>query len=156
MIRGRHTVTVGFDYRRWLQKRDLSADFLGNFNFQNDTIVNNTGGCPTPACGTGNAVADFLLGYYHDAITFQPGPFSPSGVAGNLNRYQFSYVAPFIQDDWKATSRLTLNLGLRWDYRAVPYELDNKMFWFDRANPGGGLCFERNSVLKTSRVWEHP
>src|SRR5215469_15828121 len=144
MVRGKHTVTVGFDYRRWLQRRDLSADFLGDFTFNNDTILSNSGGCTTPStlCGTGNSIADFLLGYYHDASTFQPGPFSPAGVAGNLNQYHFAYFAPFVQDDFKATNRFTLNLGLRWDYRAVPTEItNNKMFWFDRANPGGGLCF---------------
>jgi outer membrane receptor protein involved in Fe transport len=143
MTRGKHTIAVGFDYRRWVQKRDLSADFLGSFNFNNDTITSNTGGCTNPGqnCGTGNSVADFLLGYYHDASTFQPGPFSPTDVAGNLNQYHFQYFAPYIQDDWKVTNRLTLNLGLRWDYRTVPFEQDNKMFWFDRANPLGGLCF---------------
>ena len=143
MIRGKHTVTTGFDFRHWVQKRDLSADFLGDFTFNNDTIINNSAGCTTASgrCGTGNKVADFLLGYYHDASTFQPGPFSPSGVAGNLNQYHFLYFAPFVQDDWKVTNRLTLNLGLRWDYRAVPTEQDNKMFWFDRTNAGGGLCY---------------
>lgn len=154
MIRGRHTVTVGFDYRRWLQKRNLSADFLGNFNFNNDTIINNTANCPNPKsfCGTGNSIADFLLGYYHDASTFQPGPFSPAGVAGNLNQYRFSYFGPFVEDDWKVNNRLTLNLGLRWDYRAVPFEQsNNKMFWFDRANPDGGLCFA-DQGLQTQTV----
>jgi hypothetical protein len=151
MIRGKHTVTVGFDYRRWVQKRDLSADFLGSFGYNNDTILSNgssTGfggepvnGCSTPTCGTGNSIADFLLGYYNNSSTFQPGPFSPSGVAGNLNKYHFHYIAPFVQDDWKVSSRLTVNLGLRWDYRSVPYEETNKMFWFDLQNPGGGLCF---------------
>jgi len=141
IIRGRHTLSTGFDYRRWLQRRDLSADFLGDFTYANDSIANNGNGCPSSACGTGNAVADFLLGYYSGATTFQPGPFSPTNVAGNLNQYQFMYIAPFIQDDWKATSRLTLNLGLRWDYRSVPTEKDNKMFWFDRSNPLGGVCY---------------
>ena len=143
MVRGKHTVTVGFDYRRWVQKRDLSSDFLGSFNFNNDTVINNNAGCATASgfCGTGNSVADFLLGYYNNVSTFQPGPFSPAGVAGNLNQYHFVYVAPFIQDDWKITNRLTLNLGLRWDYRAVPTEQDNKMFWFDLANTAGGLCY---------------
>ena len=143
VLKGRHTVSTGLDYRRWLQRRDLSADFLGNFNYSNDTIVNNSGGCTTPSgfCGTGNTIADFLLGYYNSASTFQPGPFSPTNVAGNLNQYQFMYIAPFVQDDWKVSSRLTLNLGLRWDYRAVPTEKDNKMFWFDLTNAGGGLCY---------------
>ncbi len=154
MIRGKHSLTVGFDYRRWLQKRNLSADLLGNFNFHNDTILNNGGGCATPSglCGTGNSIADLLLGYYHDASTFQPGPFSPAGAAGNLNQYRFTYFAPFVQDDWKVNSRLTLNLGMRWDYRAVPFEQsNNKMFWFDRANAGGGLCFA-DKGLQTQSV----
>jgi Carboxypeptidase regulatory-like domain/TonB dependent receptor len=153
MIHGRHTTTVGFDFRKWLQKRDLSSDFLGGFGYNNDTILNNKSGCTNPGqnCGTGNAVADFLLGYYNGASTFQPGPFSPTNVAGNLNQYRFMYFAPFVQDDWKATNRLTVNLGLRWDYRAVPTEKDNKMFWFDRANPGGGLCFA-DKGLETQTV----
>lgn len=154
MIRGKHSVSVGFDYRRWLQKRNLSADLLGNFNYNNDTILSNSVACATPSgfCGTGNSIADYLLGYYNNASTFQPGPFSPSGAAGNLNQYRFTYFAPFVQDDWKVNNRLTLNLGMRWDYRAVPYEQsNNKMFWFDRANPGGGLCFA-NKGLETTAV----
>jgi hypothetical protein len=34
-----------------------------------------------------------------------------------------------------------VNLGLRWDYRSVPYEETNKMFWFDLQNTAGGLCY---------------
>ena len=143
MTHGKHTIAVGFDYRRWVQKRDLSNDFLGNSTLTTIRLLRIAVAAPTQPgdCGTGNSVADFLLGYYHDASTFQPGPFSPAGVAGNLNQYHFQYFAPYIQDDWKVTNRLTLNLGLRWDYRTVPFEQDNKMFWFDRANPLGGLCY---------------
>ena len=147
-VRGKHTVSVGIDFRKWVQKRDLSADFLGDFGYNNNTVLNNGAGCTnpvgpfgTPGCGTGNAVADFLLGYYNNASTFQPGPFTPAGEVGNLNQYHFLYVAPFVQDDWKVNNRLTLNLGLRWDYRSVPFEGSNKMFWFDTAQAGGGLCY---------------
>ena len=74
MTHGKHTIAVGFDYRRWVQKRNLSNDFLGQFDFNNDTITSNSGGCPNANgdCGTGNSVADFLLGYYT-----MPRPFSP-------------------------------------------------------------------------------
>lgn len=152
-VRGKHTVSVGFDFRKWVQKRNLSADFLGDFGYNNNTVLNNGGGCPngTGLCGTGNAVADFLLGYYNNASTFQPGPFSPAGAVGNLNQYHFLYIAPFVQDDWKVSNRLTLNLGLRWDYRSVPFEQSNKMFWFDTANPGGGLCMA-DQALATQTV----
>jgi hypothetical protein len=161
IVHGKHTLTSGFDFRKWIQKRNLSADFLGNFGYNSNLVLQNgssTGingqaanGCATPLCGTGNSVADMLLGYYSGASTFQPGPFSSSGVAGNLNQYHFMYFAPYVQDDWKVTSRLTLNLGLRWDYRSVPYEQNNKMFWFDAANPGGGLCFA-DKALGTETV----
>ena len=71
-------------------------------------------------------------------------------MAGNLNQYHFQYFAPYIQDDWKVTNRLTLNLGPRWHYRTVPFEQDNKMFWFDRANPLGGLCYADKNLCTAS------
>jgi hypothetical protein len=151
MIRGRHTITVGFDYRKWVQRRNLSSNFLGSYGFNNTLVLQNSanGSCTTPSrlCGTGNAVADFLLGYYSGASTFQPGPFSDPKIAGNLNQFHFLYTAPYVQDDWKVTSKLTVNLGLRWDYRSVPTETHDKMFWINRQNTAGGLCFADKILL---------
>jgi hypothetical protein len=149
MTKGRHTIGFGFDFRTWLQKRNLSSDFLGNITYNNDTILNNNGGCATVVCGTGNSVADYLLGYYNNASTFQPSPFSEQGVAGNLNKYQFNYFAPYVQDTWKVTPSLTVNAGLRWDYRTTPYEEHNKMFWFHLNNPNGGLCMANKNLETT-------
>ena len=149
-IRGKHTLTMGVNYRHWVQKRNLAGDFNGELTFTNQLISENGSsngfiaggqkGCPTPACGTGSVVADFLLGYYAGAGTFLPGPFTPAGELGNLNKYHFTYFAPFFQDDWKVNNRLTVNMGLRWDYRSVPYEQSNKMFWLDLQDPNGGMC----------------
>ena len=151
-IHGRHTFSMGFDFRTWVQKRDLSTNFLGSFTFNNTTVSQNgnngTNNCATAYCGTGNATADFLLGYYGGASTFQPGPFSQTGAQlGNLNQYHFKYIGPSFQDDWKATPDLTLNLGARWDFRTIPYETQNKMFWIDDQNTGGGLCFAQKALL---------
>ena len=167
MVRGRHTIGVGFDYRHFVSRRDLSGNFLGGYGYTNNNVLNNSAAvvngvstptCTTPSkiCGTGNEVADFLLGYYNGANTFQPGPFSNPKIAGNLNQYVFKYFAPYVQDDWKVNNRLTLNLGLRWDYRNVPYEQSNKMFWIDDQNlpgasgfTGGGLCYADPALSAT-------
>ncbi len=122
---GRHTLNFGVSYRRWWLQRDLATGFLGNYGF-------NVG-------FSGNPVADMLLGYYSTVGIFQPASFSVPGAPGNPREFNFKYIAPYFQDDWRVTSRLTVNLGMRWDYRNVPYETRNRMAWRNLDYGPGGL-----------------
>jgi hypothetical protein len=131
-IHGRHTLNFGANYRKWSLQRDLANDFLGSLTFSGFFTGNKT---------RDNAIADMLLGYYNQATVFQPAGFSVGDRAGNPRQYNYFYLAPYIQDDWKVTSRLTLNLGLRWDFRTVPNESNDRMLWRDPANRQGGLLF---------------
>jgi hypothetical protein len=84
-VRGRHTIGVGVDYRHWRLIRNLDDDFYGDWNFNGATIQTNGTGCGTPTglCGTGNAVADMLLGFYSGVNVFLPGPLRPSDTGRN-------------------------------------------------------------------------
>jgi hypothetical protein len=131
-VTGTHTLNFGVNYRRWWLQRDLATGFLGNYAF-------NVG-------FTGNLVADMLLGYYSGVGVFQPAAFSVPGAAGNPREFNFKYFAPYFQDDWRVNSRLTLNLGLRWDYRNVPYETNNRMAWRNPNYAPGGLLVADESL----------
>jgi hypothetical protein len=132
-IRGSHTLNFGANYRKWSLQRDLANDFLGQFTFS--------------GFFTGNAVADMLLGYYSGASVFQPAGFSVEGRSGNPRQFNFQYFAPYVQDDWKVSSRLTLNLGLRWDFRTIPNESNDRMGWRDLSNPRGGLLVADRTLV---------
>jgi hypothetical protein len=132
-VKGDHTLNMGFNFRSWQLNRDLANEFLGAFAYSGDF--------------TGDPVADMLLGYYSSVGVFQPAAFSLPDAAGNPREFNFGYFAPYVQDDWKVSPRLTVNLGLRWDYRTTPTETNDRMGWLDTTNPLGGMCIADQSLV---------
>ncbi len=67
---------------------------------------------------TGNAFADFLLGY----------PATSSIAYGNADKYfRASWVDGFANDDWHIKPNLSINIGLRWDFQSPVNELYNRL-----------------------------
>ncbi|HEV3061944.1 MAG TPA: carboxypeptidase-like regulatory domain-containing protein [Vicinamibacterales bacterium] len=77
---------------------------------------------------SGNALADFLLG---DPTSGQAG----IGRAAEQGRSTWFHV--YGQDDWHATSRLTLNYGLRYEINGQMNDIDNQLSAIDLSAPGG-------------------
>ncbi len=142
-VHGKHTLGFGMDYRHWRLVRNLDDNFYGSWTFASNLVQSNAVGCAnsTGLCGTGNAAADMLLGYYSGVNGFVPGPLSAANTAGNPQDHVFGYFGPYAMDDWKVSQKLTVNVGLRWDYRPAAYEASNHFFWLDDSNSEGGLCY---------------
>lgn len=90
---------------------------------------------------TGNTIASMLLGTAASgSATINPRTF-----------WSQHYYAPFIQDDWRILPRLTLNLGLRWDFNMPPVERHNEgLYAFDSTtvNPADSQV---NHLLLTNK-----
>ena len=85
---------------------------------------------------TGNAFADFLLGYAQRAQL-------TNVFVVDQRLWSTSF---FVQDDWKATDKLTVNMGLRYDFMTPPYEAQNRMANFDPAT--ASLVFATDGSLR--------
>ena len=118
-FRGTHNVKAGVDIRSHIFKT-LAAD---NALFGAATFANTFTSVPG-AAGSGNAYADFLLGI----PTSVRRAFPPELT--DLYRWNYDF---FVQDDWKVSSRLTLNLGLRYEYHPNDQPRDGRMALFDAA-----------------------
>lgn len=101
-ITGKHSLKFGFEYVGTLGHFYKYGATGGNFNFA--ALTTGIPGQPYTA-QTGNSFASFLLGEVNSAS--MGVPWLPTA-----NR---SYAGAFVQDTWKATRKLTLNLGLRWN-----------------------------------------
>jgi hypothetical protein len=124
---GVHSMKFGGDFRGPMRNIYIDVPALrGSFNFDGNRTSN-----PNPPAGaptTGIGMADFLLGYPSAAQLT-----NLAVVDQRLKMYSFFY-----QDDWKVTQKLTLNLGIRYDYATWPYEGYDRMTNFD---PTTGIKF---------------
>jgi Carboxypeptidase regulatory-like domain len=102
--KGSHQLKFGGSWALYKKVQDVFASTQGNFGFNGSY--------------TGYDFADFLLGYAQS--------YSEDGVHDHGNWNNVSWAA-YIQDDWRTTRRLTLNLGLRWDGVPHTYEANHRM-----------------------------
>lgn len=111
---GRHSLKLGGMYR-WVFFLGTASSFApnGEFDFDGHYTAHSTNG--TPDAGTGETLADFLLDL----------PDMARISAVHTNDYQRRAYSLFAQDSYKLTRKLTVNLGVRWDYVTPVWEAHN-------------------------------
>jgi hypothetical protein len=130
-VRGRHQLRVGGSWMFYQKVQDWSQNTEGGFAF--------TG------LYTGNDFADYLLGY---ATNYEESAVQGTGHWNSVS------LASYFQDNWRATNRLTLNLGLRWDGIPHAYEANRQMSNFYpnlyNAADAAQLSSDYQTILPTS------
>jgi hypothetical protein len=127
LIRGRHTMKIGGDFRRLRHNTFTGRGPEGTYTFSTGFTQG-----PDPlrsSLTAGDAYASMLIGATSSAT---------AQIAASLSS-QTIYSAGYFQDDIKVNSRLTLNLGLRYDYETPRTERFNRLSFFDydAVNPAG-------------------
>ncbi len=114
-----HNFHYGWEYMIQQESSTTYGNSAGTFAFGANYTSQYGTGYGTNGNGVGNAIADFDLGL----------PGSSSAIPTNSSAF-FSqhYTAFYFQDDWRYTPKLTLNLGLRWDYERPTTERFNRFF----------------------------
>jgi trimeric autotransporter adhesin len=116
---GGHSYKIGADYRLLGVKAESFGASSGSFTFNGQfTAVN-------PTSNVRNSIADLLLGYPSS------GSFTRNTKVNNF----VTYASGYFQDDWRATNKLTLNYGVRFEKESGLHEADNKLVvGFDKAS----------------------
>jgi hypothetical protein len=125
-VTGNHTIKAGIDHRLIRGNNLQLGQPSGNFTFAAGLTGN-----PQSQAGTGSGFATFLLGAVSNATV-------TTHVGESFHAYSTS---AFVHDDWRVSRRLSLSLGLRWDYQQKPRQPHNGISNFDPfdVDPNNGL-----------------
>jgi outer membrane receptor protein involved in Fe transport len=117
-LKGKHNLTFGTEMRRYQDNYFSNDDMRGTLDIISiQNLLLGLNGSPTAQGGNGTGYSDI---------------FEETVASGNVQRYdRIRDLALYTQDSWKPTRRLTVNVGLRWEYIGLPTDIYGRNGAFD-------------------------
>jgi hypothetical protein len=133
-VHGNHTLKTGVSIVRNRIDQNGRTTYAGNLNFNQGGNTNSTG----------NAMGDALLGNFR---TYSEQSSDPIGF------FRFTQYDAFATDSWKVNNRLSLEIGVRYQYGVPYYTQANNLVNFDPAlyNPAQAVTVLPNGTIDTTR-----
>lgn len=138
---GRHQVKFGGEYRRLRFNQIGAVVPRGRFSWNGQY--------------TGDPMADFLLGHMSN---------TEGQVGAPIANFRQNYIALYLQNTWRITSKLTANFGLRWEYESPFYDKHDAIVnvdfrWDNSMEPvfvraGTGDVFQGNPAFPPPPGWQ--
>lgn len=129
LVAGKHNLKFGGNYRFVRSWYAISSSARATYSFNGGFSQD-----PQNRSKTGSGLADFMLGIPNS-----------SGISNFLaGDIRYKYAGAFLQDDWKLTSRLTVNAGIRYELWTQPVERTDRQANFYLADRK--LAFASNKV----------
>ncbi len=151
---GRHTIKFGAEIRRFGENFLFDSSARGTVNFTpffSAQTATTSSGVVNAVGGTGNAIADMLLGAVDTASVSR----SFAGINANtVAGLRQTSTNLFIQDDYRILPNLTLNVGIRWEYNAPTTDKYDHLATFDPTFPNSTpLPDLRVSTAQTPNIY---
>jgi Carboxypeptidase regulatory-like domain len=124
-LKGKHSITAGFSFM-WEEINSAAPkgySSIAQLQFNSNSTAQYTANASTLSSSSGNSYASFLLGAVGNnggaapSMNLQP----VSEVGG-----RYHVAAPYIQDNWKVSNKLTVDMGIRWDYFPPFHEVKDR------------------------------
>lgn len=136
-VRHNHTLKAGVFYQRNRKDQPAWGNINGQFNFGTGPTAPSS--CPAnTTCG--DPLASALLGAFDgfDQSTARP-----------LGKFRYNQLEFYVQDTWKASSRLTLDFGMRFAWIPPQFDANNQIALFDPSsyNPANAVTIDSNGNI---------